>query len=69
MTRKISRELAPLTGEPERTTPSPPPPKEPGEIVGSRLLQCSHCNAFVDSFTSPQILLDDFWHDVDNWRS
>ena len=21
------------------------------------------------TFTSPQRLLDDFWHDVDNWRS
>jgi hypothetical protein len=26
-------------------------------------------NKIPYTFTSPQTLLDDFWHDVDNWRS
>ncbi|WP_459816263.1 toxin-antitoxin system TumE family protein [Geotalea toluenoxydans] len=25
-------------------------------------------NEIPYQFTTPQILLDDFWHDVDNWR-
>ena len=43
LTSKISDEMVRFTGEPEKTTPPPPSPKDQGEVVASRLLQCNHC--------------------------
>lgn len=47
LTRELRRELDRLTGKPGRTVPPLQSPKEPGQVVASRLLQCNHCNAYV----------------------
>ena len=46
---EIARQMEQIVGSPADKRPivPPAPPVEPGEVIASKLMQCSTCNAFV----------------------